>query len=107
MGRVLAHKAAGVLFVQNRLRSRNLSANQPLFLRNGTAAIVMHKALYGTAAMRKFRPLPRRVLNGSNRPLAAFQDRPCERAESARKRSSAEGVGCVLDAPRCYVAGKS
>ena len=32
---------------------RNLSANQPLFLRNGTAAIVMHKALYGTAAKRK------------------------------------------------------
>jgi hypothetical protein len=24
---------------------RNLSANQPLFLRDGTAAIVMHKAL--------------------------------------------------------------
>ena len=32
---------------------RNLSANQPLFLRNGTAPMVMHKALYGTAAMRR------------------------------------------------------
>jgi aminoglycoside 6'-N-acetyltransferase len=27
------------------------------------------------------------------RPFAALQDPPCERAESARKRSSAEGVG--------------
>jgi hypothetical protein len=49
-----AHKAARVLFVQNRFRSRNLSANQPRFLRNGTAA--MHKALYGTAA--KLKELP-------------------------------------------------
>jgi hypothetical protein len=54
MGWDPAHKVAGVLFVQNRFRSRNLSANQPRFLRNGTAA--MHKALYGTAA--KLKELP-------------------------------------------------
>ena len=34
-----------------------------------------------------------------NRPFAALQDRPCERAGSARKRSSAEGVGCAKDRP--------
>jgi hypothetical protein len=33
--------------------------------------------------------------NGSNRPITALQDSPYERAESARKRSSTEGVGCA------------
>ena len=34
---------------------------QPLFLRNGTAAIMMHKALYGTAAKRRYRRKSRQV----------------------------------------------
>ncbi len=33
--------------------------------------------------------------NGLIRPVAALQDRPCERAVTERKRSSAEGVGCA------------
>ncbi len=48
---------------------RNLAANQPLFLRNGTAAIVMHKALYGTAAKLKYRSFADSVAYGSNDPL--------------------------------------
>jgi para-nitrobenzyl esterase len=43
---------------------------------------------YGTAAMRKYRPFADGLVNGSNRPFAALQDGPYERAESARKRSS-------------------
>ncbi len=37
-----------------------------------------------------------RLLEGWNRPFAALPDRTCERARSARKRSSAEGVGCAI-----------
>jgi hypothetical protein len=37
---------------------------------------------------------PKGAPNESNRPVAALPDRSCERAGSARKRSSAEGVGC-------------
>src|SRR5208337_4211277 len=33
--------------------------------------------------------------DGRNRPFAVLRDRPYERAGSARKRSSAEGVGCA------------
>ena len=43
----------------------------------------------------KERPFRDGLANGSNRPFAALQDRPCERAGSARKRSSAEGAGCA------------
>jgi hypothetical protein len=35
--------------------------------------------------------------NASVRPLAVLKDQPYERAIGARKRSSAEGVGCVKD----------
>ena len=39
--------------------------------------------------------LERDVREGRIRPFVALQGRPYERAESARKRSSAEGVGCA------------
>jgi hypothetical protein len=37
--------------------------------------------------------------NGPNRPFPARQDRVYERARSARKRTSAEGVGCANSGP--------
>jgi hypothetical protein len=40
---------------------RNPSASQPLFLRNGTGAIVIHKALYGTASSARSGRSRRRV----------------------------------------------
>jgi len=86
MGRVPAHKAAGVLFVQNRFRSRNVSAKQPLFLRNGTAAIVMHKALYGTAAKRNLRSFIIGFANGSYPTLCCHSRAIPVREESARTR---------------------
>jgi hypothetical protein len=47
-----------------------------------------------TAGLRKNRPFVENLPKGSIRPFAALQDRACERAESARQRSSAEGFGC-------------
>ncbi len=49
----------------------------------------------GATAMRKELPFPEHGRNASVRPFAALQDRPYERAGSARKRSSAEGAGCA------------
>jgi hypothetical protein len=43
------------------------------------------------SGLRKERSYADRVTNGSNRPFAALQDRLCERAGSARKRTLAEG----------------
>ena len=43
--------------------------------------------------MRKHRPFADGSGNAPYRPFAALQDRPHERAGSARKRSSAEDVG--------------
>jgi hypothetical protein len=40
--------------------------------RNGAAVIVMHKALYGTAAKRKQRTLPEGSTNGQIDPLPTF-----------------------------------
>ena len=46
------------------------------------------------AAWRKYRSFNEGSANGSDRPLAVLQDRPGERKESARTRTSAEGVDC-------------
>jgi hypothetical protein len=47
-----------------------------------------------SAASRKERSFADGSVNGSSRPFAALQDWPNERSVSARKRSSAECVGC-------------
>jgi hypothetical protein len=47
------------------------------------------------ARMRKYRSLPERAPNGSNRPFAAHRGRARGRAEGARKQTLAEGVGCA------------
>ena len=52
------------------------------------------------AAERKDLTFPEGWANGSNRPLGALQDRPYERAESARKRSS----GGASRRPKCQSA---
>src|SRR5271169_808259 len=46
-------------------------------------------------AYRPFPPFRDRRAEGRSRPFSALEDRPYERAVSARKRSSAEGVGCA------------
>jgi hypothetical protein len=48
------------------------------------------------AAMRTYRSSNDALANRSNRPSAALQDRASERARSARKRSSTEGVVCAV-----------
>jgi hypothetical protein len=50
--------------------------------------------------IRKERALPDSLANAPNRPFAAFEDRPYERAGRATKRSSADGVGCAGSDPR-------
>ncbi len=50
----------------------------------------------GATAKRKYRSFADSLANAPNRPFASLQDRHSERAGSARKRSSAEGVGCAI-----------
>src|SRR5271170_1150241 len=57
------------------------------------------KALPWMAGLRKYRAFPDAGAKGSYRPVAAFPYRHYERAGSARKRSSAQGVG--LEQARC------
>jgi len=51
----------------------------------------------GMAGVRNKRTFREGVANGTNRPFADLPDRACERAKSARKRTSDEGVGCVQE----------
>ena len=60
---------------------------------------VRQKTTQWTAGMRKYRSFADGLVNGSNRPFADLQNRPYERAVSARKRSSAEGEGCANGPP--------
>jgi hypothetical protein len=54
-----------------------------------------------TAGMRKYRSFRAGFANGSNRPIRALQDRPHERAGSARERTLAEDVGCARGPAVC------
>ena len=47
------------------------------------------------AGVRKQRPFADGLANRSKRPIPALQDRPYERAGSARERTLAEDVGCA------------
>ena len=58
-------------------------------LSNRTALAMVFKLVEGAQkTWRRRRPLPEALWKGSNRPFAAVPDRPCKRAERARKRSS-------------------
>jgi hypothetical protein len=45
--------------------------------------------------VRKYRSFTEGSANGESRPIPALQDRPYERAGSARERTLAEDVGCA------------
>ena len=60
---------------------------------------------FQSPAVRKKWALPDGSSNSSIRPFAVLEDRPCERAVSAGKRSSAEGVGCARTG-RCWRGNK-
>jgi hypothetical protein len=49
------------------------------------------------SALRNYRTSADGLANGRVRPFAALQDRPYERAGRARKRPSAECVGCTTN----------
>jgi hypothetical protein len=53
----------------------------------------------GREGMRKYRSFAEGSANESNRPKGDLQTWPQERAESTRKRSSAERVGCARSGP--------
>ena len=61
----------------------------------------------GTEGLRQERAFRKHAPNASVRPSAALQDRPCERAESARKRAEPERDGCTGAVVRNQIANAS